>query len=91
MGPFPVYEMSVGPSGPKFAEVEAVDELDKDFTAGQPGCVVMTRSAQVRALSTKIRAREPALSCPCFSAVFAIFAAFVVNELKEASGRVPYE
>jgi uncharacterized protein (TIGR03435 family) len=35
--PFPVYELSVGPSGPKFSEVEAVDELDKDFAAGQPG------------------------------------------------------
>ena len=34
--PFAVYELSVDPSGPKFPEVDAVDELEKDFT-GTPG------------------------------------------------------
>ena len=33
---YPVYELVVGPSGPKFSEVEAVDELKKDF-AGNTG------------------------------------------------------
>ena len=37
--PFPVYELSVGPSGPKFSEVEAVDELEKNFTA-DPASVI---------------------------------------------------
>ena len=34
--PYSVYELVVGPSGPKFPEVQAVDELKKDF-AGEPG------------------------------------------------------
>ena len=34
--PYLVYELLVRPSGPKFPEVEAVDELKKDF-AGEPG------------------------------------------------------
>lgn len=34
--PYPVFELIVGSSGPRFAEVEAVDELKRDFT-GDPG------------------------------------------------------
>jgi uncharacterized protein (TIGR03435 family) len=34
--PYRVYELIVAPSGPRFPEVEAVDELKKDF-AGDPG------------------------------------------------------
>lgn len=34
--PYRVYELIVAPSGPRFPEVEAVDELKKDF-AGEPG------------------------------------------------------
>ena len=34
--PYPVYELIVGPSGPRFPEVEAIDELHKDF-AGDLG------------------------------------------------------
>lgn len=30
--PFPVYQLTVGPSGPRFSQVEAMDELQKDFT-----------------------------------------------------------
>jgi uncharacterized protein (TIGR03435 family) len=34
--PYRVYELIVGPSGPRLPEVEAIDELKKDF-AGEPG------------------------------------------------------
>jgi len=34
--PYPVFELIVGPAGPKFSEVEAVDERQKDFN-GDPG------------------------------------------------------
>ena len=34
--PYPVFELIVGPSGPKFPEVAAVDERQKDFN-GDPG------------------------------------------------------
>jgi uncharacterized protein (TIGR03435 family) len=34
--PFPVFELIAGPSGPRFAEVDAVDELQTDL-AGEPG------------------------------------------------------
>jgi uncharacterized protein (TIGR03435 family) len=43
--PYPVYELIVGPSGPRFPEVEAVDELKKDF-AGEPGKSASDRISQ---------------------------------------------
>lgn len=44
--PFPVFELIVGPSGPRFSEVEPVDELQKDF-AGQPGRSASDRTSQL--------------------------------------------
>lgn len=44
--PYPVYELIVGPSGPRFPEVEAVDELQKDF-AGEPGRSASDRISQL--------------------------------------------
>jgi uncharacterized protein (TIGR03435 family) len=41
-----VYELIVGPSGPRFTEVEAVDELQKDF-AGEPGKSASDRTSQL--------------------------------------------
>ena len=44
--PYPVFELVVGPSGPRFSEVEAVDELQKDF-AGEPGRSASDRTSQL--------------------------------------------
>jgi uncharacterized protein (TIGR03435 family) len=44
--PYPVFELIVGPSGPRFSEVEAVDELQKDF-AGDPGKSAGDRTSQL--------------------------------------------
>ena len=44
--PFPVFELIVGPSGPRFSEVEAVDELQKEF-ADEPGRSASDRTSQL--------------------------------------------
>jgi uncharacterized protein (TIGR03435 family) len=44
--PYPVFELIVGPSGPRFPEVEVVDDLQKDF-AGEPGRSASDRISQL--------------------------------------------
>ena len=51
--PYPVFELIVGPAGPKFSEVEAVDERQKDFNSdpGKTASDTITSSGDFRTIT----------------------------------------